>query len=121
MNTTENDITKTATTQAKQSKWTSWLKVGWVVNHIPFAIFLAVLAVVYIANGHYADKVIRDTGKAQNELKQLQYEFTTIKSDLMFKGKETEIVKSVEHMGLKPLQAPPVKLKLDSLMARSDK
>jgi hypothetical protein len=31
----------------------------WIVKNIPFFLFLSVLAVLYIANGHRADKTIR--------------------------------------------------------------
>lgn len=73
--------------------------------------FLALLAVIYIYNGHYADKTIRNINTVGKELKELQYEYKTMKGEVMFRSKQSELAKAVEPMGLKELTAPPVILK----------
>lgn len=80
----------------------------WIVKNIPFFLFLSVLAVVYIYNGHYADKTIRNINKVSKELKELQYEYKTLKSEVMFRSKQSEMAKAVEPLGLKELTTPPV-------------
>jgi hypothetical protein len=60
----------------------------WIVKNIPFFLFLSVLAVLYIANGHRADKTIRKINSTTAELKELQYEYKTLKSEVMFKSQE---------------------------------
>ena len=87
------------------------LNYHWVVSNVPFFLFLSVLAVGYIYNGHFADKIIRNTNKVGKELKELKYEYKTLKSEVMFRSKESEMIKAVEPMGLKTLNAPPVVLK----------
>lgn len=68
------------------------------------------LTVLYIANGHFADKTIRDISKTKNEIKDLQYQFKTLKSEVMFKTEESEILKKVEPMGIQINKELPVKL-----------
>lgn len=80
------------------------------VKNIPFFLFLAVLAVIYIYNGHYADKTVRNINKVSRELKELQYEYKTLKSEVMFRSKQSELAKAVEPLGLKELTSPPVVL-----------
>ncbi|NII23501.1 hypothetical protein HB364_00310 [Pseudoflavitalea sp. X16] len=80
----------------------------WIVKNIPFFLFLSVLAVIYIYNGHYADKTIRNINKVSKELKELQYEYKTLKSEVMYRSKQSEMAKAVEPLGLKELVAPPV-------------
>src|SRR5580658_10280374 len=82
----------------------------WLVKNIPFFLFLTVLAVIYIYNGHYADKVVRNISRTSNELKELQYEYKTLKSEVMFRSKQSELARAVEPFGLKELTAPPVVL-----------
>ena len=65
--------------------------------------FLALLAVVYIYNGHYADKTIRNINQTAKEVKELQYEYKTVKSEVMFRSKQSELAKAVEPLGLKEL------------------
>lgn len=79
----------------------------WIVKNLPFFLFLSVLAIVYIANGHYADNTVRSINKLNRELKELQYEYKTLKSEVMFRSKQSELAKSVEPLGLKELVVPP--------------
>ncbi|HLX91147.1 MAG TPA: FtsL-like putative cell division protein [Puia sp.] len=82
----------------------------WMVKNVPFFLFLALLAIIYIYNGHYADKSIREIGRAQTQLKELQYEYKTLRSEVMFRSKESELAKAVEVLGLRELTAPAVAL-----------
>jgi cell division protein FtsB len=91
-------------------KWRRLLNYQWVVKNIPFFLFLAVLAVIYIYNGHYADKTARNINKVSRDLKELQYEYKTLKSEVMFRSKQSELAKAVEPLGLKELMSPPIVL-----------
>jgi hypothetical protein len=82
----------------------------WIVKNIPFFLFLAALTVIYIANGHYADKTIRNINALDKHLKEMEYEFKTAKRDVIFRSKESELIKAVEPIGLKELLTPPMKL-----------
>jgi hypothetical protein len=91
--------------------WRRWFNYQWIVRNISFFLFLAVLAVLYIYNGHYSDNTIKDINKTSKELKELQYEYKTIKSEVMLRSKQSELVKAVEPLGLKELTQPPFILK----------
>jgi predicted membrane protein len=82
----------------------------WLVRNIPFYFFLAALAVIYIANGHYADKMVRKINKTEKNLKEMEYEYKTVKRDVTFRSKESELSKAVEPLGLYPLVIPPVRI-----------
>lgn len=79
-----------------------------IVRQIPFFLFLAALAVVYIYNGHLADKTIRAISRTERDLKELQYEYKTVKGDVLFRSKQSELIQAVEPLGLKELTAAPV-------------
>ena len=40
----------------------------------------------------------------------MEYEFKTVKRDVIFRSKGSEMAKAVEPLGLKELTAPPMKL-----------
>ncbi|THU41047.1 hypothetical protein FAM09_02720 [Niastella caeni] len=82
----------------------------WIVKNIPFFLFLSALAVIYIYNGHYADNTVRSINKVNRELKELQYEYKTLKSEVMFRSKQSELAKAVQPLGLKELVVPPAVL-----------
>jgi predicted membrane protein len=89
----------------------------WIVKNIPFYFFSAALAIVYIANGHYADKMMRKISTTEKNLKEMEYEFKTVKQDVIFRSKESELAKAVEPLGLKLLMVPPVRL-IDTLQEK---
>lgn len=91
--------------------WKRWLNYQSLVKQVPFFLFLAALAVIYIYNGHYADKTIRNINRTAKEVKELQWEYKTVKSEVMFQSKQSELVKAVEPLGLKELTEAPVVLK----------
>lgn len=87
---------------------------SWILKNIGFFLFLAVLAVVYIANGHMSDNRIRKINETARKLKDLQYEYKTLKSEMMFKSRESEMVKASGPLGLTTDTTSPAKIKLIS-------
>ena len=77
---------------------------------LPFLIFISVLCMLYIANSHMAVKNIRDIDKLNKEVKELSWEYKSLKADLMFKSKLTEVAKKVDTLGIKELTEPPNKI-----------
>ena len=85
------------------------------VEMIPFILFLGVIAILYIANGYYADDKIREVNKTSNEIKEKRTEYISTTSDLMFVSKQSEIAKRVEKLGLKEPVVAPMKIEIDTL------
>lgn len=77
---------------------------------LPFVMFLFLLGMIYIANAHYANKVVVSSGKVMSHIKELRSEFISIKKELMTNSKQTEVLQRLEGSGLKPLGKPPVKI-----------
>lgn len=107
----ENNKERDLKTTPAAGGWKRWLNYQSIVKQVPFFLFLAALAVLYIFNGHYADKISRDLNRTTKEVKELQYEYKTIKSEVMFRSQQSELVKAVEPLGLKELIESPVVMK----------
>jgi hypothetical protein len=101
-------------TKEPVKNWKKILNYQSVVKQIPFFLFLTLLAVVYIYNGHLADKTMRSIGKTTKEVRELQHEYKTVKSEVMFRSKQSELVKAAEPLGLKELVESPVVLNPES-------
>ena len=95
----------------KARGWKRWLNYQSVVKQVPFFLFLSMLAVLYIYNGHHADKTIRRINKLSKEVKELKYEYIAVKSKVLYQSKQSELIKAVEPLGLKELVQSPVTLK----------
>lgn len=87
------------------------------IQHIPFILFLALIAILYIANGYYADDKIREVNKINNQIKELRTEYISSKSDLMFISKQSQVAAAVDTLGLKEPVVAPMKIEIDSAKA----
>lgn len=83
----------------------------WLVKNVPFYAFIAALAVFYIANGHYADKMVRETAVLKKKVKELEYEYKIVKRDVIFRSKQSELARVVAPLGLEEIKEPPVIIK----------
>jgi Bacteriodetes cell division protein (FtsL-like) len=93
--------------QNQRFDWKRFFSYEWVVHNIPFFLFLALLAVIYIYNGHYADKQERRINATEKHIKELEYEYKTIKSEVIFRSKASELLEAVEPLGLRALTITP--------------
>ena len=85
------------------------------IQHIPFILFLAFIAILYIANGYYADDKIREVNRISNQIKELRTEYISSKSDLMFISKQSQVAAAVDTLGLKEPVVAPMKILIDSV------
>ena len=91
----EEKVNKSQPANSK-SDWKKFFNYRFLVKNIPFFLFLSALAVAYIYNGHYADKLVRKIATSEKNIKELEYEYKSIKSEVIFRSKASELVKAVE-------------------------
>jgi hypothetical protein len=77
---------------------------------LPFIIFIAFLGMIYIGNRHFAENNIRDIDRLGKEVKELSWDYKTLKADLMMKSTQTEVAKEVDTLGLNEPVEPPRKI-----------
>jgi hypothetical protein len=99
--------------------WRFWLNYKWIVRNIPFFLYCALLCVLYIANGHYGDKMIRQINRLGREVKELGYENKTLSGALLFQSKQTQLEETVAPLGLSVAAEEPIVI-TDSLMVKTN-
>ncbi|MGB4400643.1 MAG: FtsL-like putative cell division protein [Daejeonella sp.] len=77
---------------------------------LPFIIFIAFLGMIYIGNRHFAENNIRDIDRLGKEVKELSWDYKTLKADLMMKSTQTEVAREVDTLGLMEPVEPPKKI-----------
>jgi len=108
-------MTEESPIKESRSDWKRLLNYRWLLKHFRFFLFLSALAVAYIYNGHYADKTVRNINVVSKQLDELNYEYKTLKSEVMFRSKQSELARAVEPLGLKELVTSPIILKDSAL------
>lgn len=83
------------------------------VTNLRYVLFVSLFALFYIANTHYAEKNMRQINTLQKELRELESQYMTSKSELMYKSKLTEVAKLVKPYGLRELTKPPQKIVIE--------
>ncbi len=71
-----------------------------VFGNFTFVLFLGFLAIVYIANAHFSETGVRRIQQLQKEIKELKWEYTSIKSETMYKSLQSQMDASLESSGL---------------------
>ena len=99
--------------QAPKNALKSILNYQWIVMNIPFFLFLAFIAILYIANGHLADKTVRRINTSQKQIKELQFEYKTLKAELMRRSRALEIENAMEPYGLVVAKEMPIRIPLE--------
>lgn len=83
---------------------------GFPVQHLPKILFVVALVLFYIGNTHYAEKTVRRINNVQAEVEDLRADYTTLKSDLMFASKQSEVARKVKAYGIEESLIPPTKV-----------
>ncbi len=83
-----------------------------VVSSLPFVFYLTLLGILYIANGYNAEKLVRELDQVNDDLKELRSEYITIKSDLNYESKQSQVAEKTEAFGVMESIVPPTKIKL---------
>jgi outer membrane murein-binding lipoprotein Lpp len=96
----------------KRLKLESYFEDGFPVQYLPKILFVVLLSLIYISNTHYAEKTTRQIDRAQTEVQDLRADYTTLKSDVMFASKQSEVARRVKPLGLKESLNPPFKIVL---------
>jgi hypothetical protein len=94
----------------KRLRLETYFEDGFPVKYLPKILFGMFLSLVYISNTHYAEKTTRAINKAQSEVEDLRADFTTLKADVMFASKQSEVARRVKALGLKESMKPPFKI-----------
>lgn len=88
----------------------------YVTQQLPFALFVACLAILYIANRYSAERIVKNINELGKEVKELRSESIATASELMYKSKQSVIASECERRGMGIVEAvePPIILKVDS-------
>lgn len=91
-------------------KLENYFEEGFPVQYLPKIMFVLFLSLLYISNTHFAEKTTRRIDHVQSEVEDLRADYTTLKSDLMFASKQSEVARKVKALGLKESLKPPTKV-----------
>lgn len=88
----------------------NFLKYPKVIKQVAFILFLITLTLSFIYNSHKAIKMVRDKDVLQAEIREIKWELTSIKSELLQNSMQSDIEKQIESIGLKSSKTPPYKI-----------
>ncbi len=81
-----------------------------ILKNLAFVLFLGLLAFIYIANAHQAERNVRQIQILQKEIKELRWYYMSLQADNMYNSKRSEVTRRVRDEGLRPLTDRPKKI-----------
>jgi outer membrane murein-binding lipoprotein Lpp len=97
----------------KRLKLETYLEEGFPIQYLPKILFAVFLSLVYISNTHYGERTTRQIDRLQTEVEDLRADYTTLKADVMFASKQSEVARRVRDLGLQESSKPPIKVVVD--------
>ena len=97
----------------KRVKLETYFEEGFPVKYLPKILFVLFLSLIYISNTHYSEKTLRKINKTQTNVEDIRADYTTLKADLMFASKQSEVARRVKALGLKESNNPPYKIEVE--------
>jgi outer membrane murein-binding lipoprotein Lpp len=98
----------------KKLKLESYFEEGFPVQYLPKILFVVLLSLIYISNTHFAEKTTRKIDRLQSDVEDLRADYTTLKADIMYASKQSEVARRVKELGLKESLNPPFKVVVDA-------
>ena len=92
-----------------------------ILKNLPFVLFLGFIGMIYIANAHYSERKIEQMNQYEKEIRDLQWEYMAIKSDLMYQSKQSEVAKVVKKYGLQNTTSTPKKIIIKKRVVKTEK
>ncbi len=83
---------------------------AWLVKNLTMIGFLAMLAILYIANAHQAESNVRKIQVMQREVQDLRWSYMSLQSENMFNSLRSEVVNKVQEDGLQLQRGTPLKI-----------
>lgn len=77
---------------------------------LPFIFYLVFLAIIFIANTYYAERLVRRIDAGNKDLKELQIEYIDSRSKLMNSSRQSHLEEQLIGQGLKESTVPPYKI-----------
>lgn len=84
-----------------------------VLSNLGFIAFLGLLATIYIANAHYAERNVRNIQLLQNEIRDLRWEYMSLQSDNMYNSMQSIVADKVKEEGLRMYRSKPNKIAVE--------
>lgn len=99
-----------SSTFRKVADFDFYISNSWMMQQIPFALFIVFLLLLHIWNVHQNERIVRQTDQLNKEVKELRSEYISILSELMSQSKQSNLAAKLDSSGIKELTTPPIKI-----------
>lgn len=86
--------------EKKASGWRLQWNNNWLLRMLPYIVYVAFFGIIYIANRHYTERMVRRITKLKKEVEELRIDYTTLNASFMRERNEDNILQKAESIGL---------------------
>ncbi|MGL6022309.1 MAG: FtsL-like putative cell division protein [Chitinophagaceae bacterium] len=83
-----------------------------ILRYMPFIMFLFIFGLIYVYNGHYANKIFRNINQLIKECNRLEYRDKILKNEWYHQTQSSKIIEKLKPLGYKELKTPPYSFKM---------
>ncbi len=86
----------------------TWLEYDRFVNRLPFLVFCALLAMLYISNRYSCERKVRELAVVQKKVEEHRFYYDSTKDELARNSRQSSVAERVAGRGVVELTAPPI-------------
>lgn len=83
-----------------------------VMHNFLFVVAIVFIGLVEIFNTHLAVRLNRNIGKKEETIRELRWEYMSVKTQMNQKSRQSQLQQVLEPYGIKPLKSAPVKIEV---------
>ena len=83
---------------------------AWPIRHINKILWVTLLLIVYIGLNHNAERLFRNVQQTRTDLDERRATYTTLQANFMKTGRQSELAKRVDALGLTSASRPPYRI-----------
>jgi hypothetical protein len=79
-------------------------------QYLPKTLFVTSVMIFYIGNSHHAERTVRQIERLKVEVEDIRADYTTLKAEVMYASKQSEVARKTAHMEMEESLQPPYKI-----------
>lgn len=77
---------------------------------LPYFAYFAFFGVIYIANRHYTERVVREVTRLRQEVEELQIDYHALQTRYVYDSRRQVVAKKAQRLGLKEREKPLIRI-----------
>ena len=92
------------------AEWDFTIDQDFLFRIMPYILYVSFFGIIYIANRHYTERVVREVTQLSQEVEEYQIQYHALQTRYVYDSRRQVVAKKAERLGLKEREKPLVRI-----------